>query len=183
VGTENKRKSTAKGAPSEKSKLTSVDTGNGKRTPAAQQSHEATNSAKGKGGRHETNETKIEGAGETLLTTNDLPRIRELAANCYDNWQPVYGALKVSRVTLWRFIKQLPPETQEELHELKRQSREAVTDIAQQKHLELIQAGYWPAIKYELDTQGRERGYGQHVQVQDVTNYADMLCNEDPGEE
>lgn len=36
---------------------------------------------------------------------------------------------------------------------------DAITDAAELKAIALIDAGYWPAIKYRLETKGKERGY------------------------
>jgi len=45
------------------------------------------------------------------------------------------------------------------------QADEEITDLAQARAAGLIKADYWPAIKYVLDTKGKERGYGQHLNV------------------
>lgn len=41
---------------------------------------------------------------------------------------------------------------------------EARTDVAEGVAGTLVNAGYWPAVKYRLDTKGRKRGYGRQVE-------------------
>lgn len=40
-----------------------------------------------------------------------------------------------------------------------------LTDIAQLKHREKILGGDWPAIKYQLATKGKDRGYTERQEV------------------
>lgn len=44
-------------------------------------------------------------------------------------------------------------------------ARENFIDIAETKLQELIKEGYFPAIKYYLTTQGRDRNYGTEIQI------------------
>jgi hypothetical protein len=38
-------------------------------------------------------------------------------------------------------------------------AKQARVDMAEGQHTRLIMAGYWPAIRYLLETHGRDRGY------------------------
>lgn len=49
---------------------------------------------------------------------------------------------------------------------------EEATDLAESKLLTLINTDYWPAIKYRLETKGKDRGY---VQQTDVTTKGESL--------
>ena len=42
---------------------------------------------------------------------------------------------------------------------------EALTDLAEGKSGSLIKEGYWPAIKYRLETKGKKRGYATRHEV------------------
>jgi hypothetical protein len=57
------------------------------------------------------------------------------------------------------------------------QGREAIVDLCENKSVSLINQGYWPAIKYWLATQGRDRGFGpdaeQDIKVEFVVKYED----------
>jgi hypothetical protein len=41
----------------------------------------------------------------------------------------------------------------------------AILDLAESKLLELIESGYFPAIKFLLVTKGRSRGYTEHLNI------------------
>ena len=68
--------------------------------------------------------------------------------------------LGCSRVTVDRYAKRYAT-----VREALKQADEALTDIAENQAGALVNAGYWPAIKYRLDTKGRERGFGQQFDV------------------
>ena len=42
---------------------------------------------------------------------------------------------------------------------------EAMTDMAEGQHGQLVREGYWPAIKYRLETKGKKRGYATRHEV------------------
>lgn len=42
---------------------------------------------------------------------------------------------------------------------------QAITDAAEIKAISLIDAGYWPAIKYRLETKGKSRGYTTRTEI------------------
>ena len=44
----------------------------------------------------------------------------------------------------------------------------AETDVAEWQAGELIREGYWPAIKYRLGTKGKDRGYVERVENEQV---------------
>lgn len=46
------------------------------------------------------------------------------------------------------------------------QADEGATDLAEAKSLQLINAGYWPAIRYRLGTKGKKRGYTEKQEIE-----------------
>ena len=42
---------------------------------------------------------------------------------------------------------------------------ESITDLAEAKALALINSEYWPAIKYRLETRGKNRGYTTRQEI------------------
>ena len=44
-------------------------------------------------------------------------------------------------------------------------AKQARIDLAEGQHTRLIVSGYWPAIKYLLETQGRDRGYTERHEI------------------
>ena len=63
------------------------------------------------------------------------------------------------RRTVWLYKKRYAT-----VREALRQADEAATDNAESESVSLIDAGYWPAIKYRLGTKGKDRGYVERVE-------------------
>ena len=58
---------------------------------------------------------------------------------------------------------------------------EGLTDLAEAKAVKLINAEYWPAIRFRLETKGKKRGYVQKQEIkhsgeQEVT--VNIICHE-----
>jgi hypothetical protein len=68
--------------------------------------------------------------------------------------------LGCDRTTIWRYAKRYPT-----VRQALRQADEAMTDVAEAKAGKLIKAEYWPAIKYRLQTKGKDRGYIERTEV------------------
>ena len=69
--------------------------------------------------------------------------------------------LGCDRVTVWRYAQRYKT-----VRDALKQADEALTDTAEEKAGELINAKYWPAIRYRLMTKGKDRGY---VERQELT--------------
>lgn len=68
--------------------------------------------------------------------------------------------LGCDRVTVWRYAKRYKT-----VRDALKQADEALTDTAEEKAGELIEAKYWPAIQYRLKTKGKDRGYTERHEV------------------
>lgn len=68
--------------------------------------------------------------------------------------------LECDRVTVWRYAKRY-----KSVREALYQADEAVTDMAEMKAAQLIDAEYWPAIHYRLKTKGKDRGYTPRQEI------------------
>src|SRR5687768_364749 len=90
------------------------------------------------------------GAAVKLTTA----RIAEELLRRRGNVTAAAKALRCDRRTLHRKIER-SPKLQEALHE----AREERLDYVESKFDSLIDKGYWPAIRFYLETQGRSRGY------------------------
>lgn len=68
--------------------------------------------------------------------------------------------LGCDRVTVWRYSKRYKT-----VRDALRQADEALTDVAEAKAYQLINAAYWPAIQYRLKTKGKDRGYTERQEI------------------
>lgn len=71
--------------------------------------------------------------------------------------------LGCSRQTVCRYARRYVT-VREALH----QADEALTDRAEVCSARKIDDGYWPAIRYRLETKGRDRGYVQRIEQQQI---------------
>ena len=71
--------------------------------------------------------------------------------------------LGCDRATVWRYAQRYKT-----VQRALEQADETLTDVAEAKTIQLIHSGYWPAIKYRLDTKGKDRGYTERQEVAGV---------------
>jgi transcriptional regulator with XRE-family HTH domain len=74
---------------------------------------------------------------------------------------PAARRLGVDRTTLWRFTQKHP----EEVAEAKLAAKEHALDVAETKLVEGINRGEFPFVRFYLESQGKERGYGKQLEV------------------
>jgi predicted transcriptional regulator len=60
------------------------------------------------------------------------------------------------------------------------QAEEELTDLAESKHVKLIQGEYWPAIQYRLSTKGKRRGYTEKTEVENTEAVKLVVRYENP---
>lgn len=88
--------------------------------------------------------------GKVKLAIEQAGGIRSAAAR----------TLKVSRVTLWRFINRHPA-----LQEFLAEVDEEVLDMAEVKILQAIRAGDMHTVRWFLECKGKDRGYTRRVET------------------
>lgn len=69
-------------------------------------------------------------------------------------------ALGMSRPTLTKRMNDYP-----DLKEMMESAQESLIDTAESQLMKLIKLGHFPSIKFFLERKGRNRGYGQFVEV------------------
>lgn len=77
--------------------------------------------------------------------------------------------LRVHRKTLAEWIKDDP-----ELAEARDYARDMLLDLGETKLMQNVRAGKERSVQYLLDTQGRQRGYGQRLIITDPKGEKDL---------
>lgn len=97
-------------------------------------------------------------------------KLKEVAIECCGIVKDMADACKASRSQMYRWIEK-DPTLKEEIEK----ARDGLVDIAESNLKKNVEAGKEKSIIYLLGTQGRKRGWGNFIQIQNRDKLDEQL--------